>query len=150
MQKKVLAVASGGGHWKQLMLLKDAFSLSNVKYVTTIDGLPQQSGINEYAIVKDSNKDKKFDLFITTFQLFKIIITFRPNVIISTGAAPGLIAIFFGRLIGAKTIWIDSIANSEELSFAGKLARSIAHQVLSQWPDVAANDSKVSYKGAVY
>ena len=171
-EKKVLAVASGGGHWKQLMLLREAFAANQVKYVTTIDGLPQQNQIEDFVIVKDSNKDKKLDLLqsqslrfdfvivkdsnkdkkldllITLFQLLKVIYTYKPNTIISTGAAPGLMALFIGRIFGAKTIWVDSIANSEQLSFAGRLARVVAHQVLSQWQELS--DNKVMYKGSLY
>lgn len=146
--KKILAVASGGGHWKQLMLLNPAFEGCNIKYITTIKGLPEQEDIENYQIVKDSNKDEKLSLLITLVQMFFVIIKYRPDFVVSTGAAPGLFAIILGRLIGAKTLWVDSIANGEELSMAGRLAKKCSNKVLSQWESLA--DDTVKHKGAVY
>jgi hypothetical protein len=45
--------------------------------------------------------------------------------------------ILLGRLTGARTLWIDSIANSERMSSSGRLARKLAHRTISQWPEVA-------------
>ena len=56
-----------------------------------------------------------------------IYIKFRPNLVISTGAAPGVIGVVLGRLFLAKTIWVDSIANAEELSLGGKISVKIAN-----------------------
>lgn len=148
-KKKVLALASGGGHWKQLMLLREAFKDNNVLYVTTISGLPEESGLENYRIITDSNKDEKGRIFITFWQLFVLIAKFRPHVIISTGAAPGVLAILVGRLFFAKTIWVDSIANAEQLSLGGRLSRKLSHNVLTQWPHLADNKT-VQYKGSVF
>jgi UDP-N-acetylglucosamine:LPS N-acetylglucosamine transferase len=147
--KKVLAVASGGGHWKQLMLLEPVFSDHDVKFVTTIEGLAAEAGITNYVVVKDSNQNEKLALLHSLFQIFFIVVKFRPNVIITTGAAPGVLAILVGRLIGAKTIWVDSIANSEELSLGGKISRKISNIVLTQWEHLASEDS-IQYKGSVF
>ncbi len=73
----------------------------------------------------------------------------RPEVVLSTGAAPGLLACLFGRILGAKVIWVDSIANTRKMSLSGRLVRPIAHRVLSQWPDVAARYHGVEYAGEV-
>jgi UDP-N-acetylglucosamine:LPS N-acetylglucosamine transferase len=72
----------------------------------------------------------------------------RPDVVISTGAAPGLFGILFGRLVGARTIWIDSIANAEKLSLSGRIASRIAHIALTQWPHLAAT-RRPSYRGSI-
>lgn len=40
----VLMVASAGGHWQQLMLLREAFDGRDVHYATTLRGLAPQSG----------------------------------------------------------------------------------------------------------
>ena len=54
----------------------------------------------------------------------------------------------FGRLMGARTIWLDSIANVEELSMSG---RRIGHYVdlwLTQWPHLAQPEGP-HYMGSV-
>ena len=144
--KKVLAVASGGGHWKQLLRLRPVFESYQSYYITTIDGLPQKSGVEHYYIVSDCSRDSLMSVVRTHFQILRIFITVRPDVVITTGAAPGLIALLFGRLIFSRTLWIDSIANGDQMSMSGRLARKLAHKVLSQWPAVAQKEG-VEYWG---
>jgi UDP-N-acetylglucosamine:LPS N-acetylglucosamine transferase len=88
--------------------------------------------------LKDANLKSKLALLILAVQVFFLIIKERPQVIISTGAAPGFFAIFFAKvLFNSKTIWIDSIANGEEPSLSGLKVRKWADLWLTQWPDVA-------------
>ncbi|MDO6512892.1 UDP-N-acetylglucosamine--LPS N-acetylglucosamine transferase [Neptuniibacter sp. 2_MG-2023] len=147
-KKRVVAIASGGGHWKQLMQLRDAFDECEVVYITTIVGLAEKSGIDNALIVPDANRNEKIKVLALVLALFRTILSIRPDVVVTTGAAPGLVAIAFGRIFGAKTLWIDSVANAETLSMAGKLSKTIAHKTLSQWPDVA-KENAVDYKGSV-
>jgi hypothetical protein len=51
-------------------------------------------------------------------------------------------------MLGARTIWVDSVANAEEMSMSGKLARRFAHLWLSQWEHVAGAEG-AEYAGAV-
>ena len=80
---------------------------------------------------------------------FKIIKSERPSVVISTGAAPGILSCFWGKLLGAKVVWLDSIANTEKLSMSGRMVRPFADLVLTQWPDVAEKYKNVECVGAV-
>jgi hypothetical protein len=59
-----------------------------------------------------------------------------------------LFLVLFGRLYGARTLWIDSVANCERLSTSGRIARLIAHRVVSQWEDVAEREG-VGHWGSV-
>lgn len=147
--KKILAVASGGGHWKQLMLLKEAFNGGDVKYITTVSGLPEESGLINFAIVSDSNKGEKRLVIKTFLQLFWQILKFRPDVVITTGAAPGLLALSIGRMFFAQTIWVDSFANAEQLSLAGNMSKKVAHITITQWEHLS-EQSEVQYKGSVF
>jgi hypothetical protein len=72
----------------------------------------------------------------------------RPDVVVSTGAAPGYFALRIGKILGARTVWIDSIANAEALSRTGTLVRPWADLWLTQWPHLAA-DGGPAYAGSV-
>lgn len=146
MGKKILAVASAGGHWIQLLRLRPAFEGNEVRYVSTNEGLSETLNEKLY-IVMDSNEKEKLKLIRSFFQLFLVFITYRPDVVITTGAAPGLFSILWGRLFNCKTIWLDSIANAEELSKSGKLAKRFANTHLTQWEHIS--DQKTLYKGKV-
>jgi hypothetical protein len=76
-----------------------------------------------------------------------VVLRERPTVVVSTGAAPGYLAIRCARLLGARTVWIDSVANVEELSMSGRLASTTVDLCLTQWPHLAKG--RVRYMGAV-
>jgi UDP-N-acetylglucosamine:LPS N-acetylglucosamine transferase len=82
-------------------------------------------------------------------QILLLIIRYRPDVVITTGAAPGYFAVVFGHIIGSKTIWIDSIANADTLSLSGRKMARWAGLWLTQWPDLAKPDGP-QYKGSVF
>ncbi len=147
-RRRVLAVASGGGHWMQMLRLRPAFAGAEVHYATVDPAAAADVAPARLWTFPDSNRDTKFRLIGTILQLSWIIFRVRPHVIITTGAAPGYLAIRLGKVIGARAMFIDSIANASELSLSGRLARRHADQMLTQWPDVALKTG-TSHHGSV-
>ncbi|SEO04746.1 Oligosaccharide biosynthesis protein Alg14 like [Pseudorhodobacter antarcticus] len=146
--RRVLAVASGGGHWVQLLRLRPAFAGAEIHYATVDAGARSTVAPAPVYVYPDANKDTKLRLIASTLALAVIMLRVRPHVVISTGAAGGYLAIRLARLMGARTVFIDSIANTRQLSVSGRLAQKAADLVLSQWPTVAAA-SGAQYRGAV-
>jgi len=139
-QKKLLAVASAGGHWVQLNRMFPAFEGHRLHWISTVPGLAAKIQHGTFTAVRDASMWDKPGLLIMAFQVAWCVLIFRPDVIVTTGAAPGFFAILFGRLLGAKTIWIDSVANAEELSLAGQKAKRWASHWLTQWPELAREE----------
>lgn len=146
---RVLLAASAGGHWIELCRLENAFHGCDCQFVSTAGGMTAPVGNRPVFSVQDSSRDSLVTLLHTTAALWKIMRDFRPDVVISTGAAPGAVALLLGKLIGARTIWIDSIANSDELSLSGKAVRLVADVWLTQWPELANGNGKLAYLGQV-
>ncbi|PSL21974.1 hypothetical protein [Shimia abyssi] len=144
----VLAVSSGGGHWTQMQRLAPAFSGADVHFATTDASASEQVGAHNFYVYPDANKSTPIRLMLCVLSLVWIVLRVRPDVIVSTGAAGGFLAIRIGRLIGARTMFIDSIANARRLSVSAHLALNVADHVLSQWPGVAAKTG-AEYRGAV-
>lgn len=145
---RVLAVASGGGHWVQLLRLRPAFEGAEVHYATVDASCAQVVAPSPVHIYPDANQDTKLKLALAALRLLMIVLAVRPHVVVSTGAAGGYFAIRFARLLGARSIFIDSIANARQLSLTAQMCRGVADQVLSQWPAVAAKNG-VECWGAV-
>jgi UDP-N-acetylglucosamine:LPS N-acetylglucosamine transferase len=143
-----LAVASRGGHWIQLLRLRPAFEGAVVTFVTTAREYQSMIPGQRFRVVAESNRSRKLLLVWTTLQLLWIIFRERPTTIISTGAAPGFLAIRLGRLLRIRTMWVDSIANAEELSLSGRLALKHADVVLTQWEHLA-QPGVVDFQGSV-
>ena len=145
---KVLAVASGGGHWVQLLRLKEAFVGSDVVYVTVDERCRSQINGDSFYVINDGNSSTPWGIFLMAVKMFFLVVRTRPDVVISTGAAPGVFAIYWGKLFQAKTIWLDSLANVERMSLSGRLVLPISDLCLTQWPHLEKPDGPV-YKGAI-
>ena len=144
---RVLAVASSGGHWVQLRRMTPAFEGYDVAYLTTDPCHRSEFGTARFHVVKDANRWNKFALLLCALKILWVLLRERPTVVISTGAAPGYLAIRFARLLKARTLWVDSVANVEELSMSGRMASQAADLCLTQWPHLA--DGRIRYLGAV-
>lgn len=137
---RVLAIASGGGHWVQLLRLRPAFDGAKVTYVSVRPAYASDVPGERFIPINDATRWDKVGLAKMALKLLLIMLRVRPNVVISTGAAPGYFAIRLGKLLGARTIWLDSIANVEELSMTGMMVKDKASLWLTQWPHLAAED----------
>lgn len=130
---RVLAVASGGGHWVQLLRLRPALEGCEVTFVTVRDSYRSQVPGSDFIAVNDATRWNKLSLLRLAFRMYRIVRSLRPDVIVSTGAAPGYFALRFGRWFGARTLWIDSIANAEEVSLSGRRISSHVDAAFTQW-----------------
>lgn len=144
----MLAVSSGGGHWIQLLRLGPAFVDCDVAFVTVDEAYQDSVPGYPFYRVPDATRRTKVRLIRAALKLFWIICKERPDLIISTGAAPGFIAILIGKITGAKTIWLDSMANAERLSLSGTLAGRYADLWLTQWPELD-REAGPHFRGAV-
>ena len=145
---RILMVASGGGHWVQMMRVLPAFEGCDVSFVTTEPGYRPAVGGRRFHVVMDANRWRPFRLAWMMIQVALVVLRERPTVVFSTGAAPGYIAIRVARWLGARTIWLDSIANAKELSMSGRKVGPYADLWLTQWPELA-HPQGPAYKGAV-
>ena len=105
------------------------------------------SGARFYTI-RDATRWDKFGLVVLAFQVLRIVLVERPRIVVSTGAAPGYLALRIGKLLGAKTVWIDSIANVEHMSLSGQRIKPYADIWLTQWEHLAQPDGP-TFIGAV-
>lgn len=82
-------------------------------------------------------------------RCMRIVFHERPQVVISTGAAPACLCCLLAKLLGAKIVWVDSITNVERLSLSGRIIRPVADLFLVQWPELAEKYRGVEYAGAI-
>jgi len=148
-KQKILAIASPGGHWIQLnKICKPLENQFEVVYITPGAKYNTNKDNKRIINITDASADSKLKLIPLVFQLVTIFIKERPTAIISTGAAPGAIAILLAKLLPIKTIWVDSIANVAQLSRSGRIVKNIADKVITQWEPLS-DGRKVSFQGAI-
>jgi Oligosaccharide biosynthesis protein Alg14 like len=141
---KVVGISSGGGHWVQL------FAACDLTLVTVRSGYRSDLGNDpiKFRVILDADRTRKLRLIRSALSVLWILLQERPDVVISTGAAPGYFGIRIGKLLGAKTIWLDSIANVEELSLSGQQAGKHADLWLTQWEHLAS-PSGPHFRGSI-
>jgi UDP-N-acetylglucosamine:LPS N-acetylglucosamine transferase len=143
-----MAVASGGGHWIQLLRLAPAFVDFDLIFLTVDEGYRSQVAGSRFYLIPDASRWNKIGLLRMTLRLVWVLLRERPDIVISTGAAPGYVALRIARAMRAQTIWLDSIANIEELSLSGAKVGRYADLWLTQWPHLAGPEGPY-YAGAV-
>ena len=135
---KVLAIASGGGHWIEMRRILATFEGMDVAYATIHEYSRADVPNERFYTFNDFSRFSKTSFPELVVRLLKILLAERPDVVITTGAAPGLICLGLAKLLfRSKTIWIDSIANCERISTSGSAARFVADEWLTQWPQLA-------------
>lgn len=137
---KVLAISSGGGHWVQLLRLRPAFEGCDVIYATVREGYREDVGEAEFRLIPDSNRSTKLALVHSAVSILRLLWREKPDVVITTGAAPGYFGVRIGKWLGARVIWVDSVANAEELSMSGRKSGGFVDLWLTQWPHLAREE----------
>ena len=132
-RKKILAVASIGGHWIQLLrICKGLENTNDLAFASTHEKCAKMvKGHSFHKLIEFSRWDW-YKLFPAFFNDMSIVRKEKPDVVITTGAAPGLIVLFAAFLMGKKTIWVDSIANVNHLSLCGRIAKKFATKCYTQ------------------
>jgi hypothetical protein len=135
---RLLAISSGGGHWVQLLRLRPAFEGCAVTYATVRDGYRVDVDRDaDFRVIRDGNRWSKIDLIRSASGILWLVMRLRPDIVITTGAAPGYFGVRFGKWVGARVAWIDSVANAADLSMSGRKAGDFVDLWLTQWPDLA-------------
>ncbi len=96
---KVLAISSGGGHWVELLRLRPAFEGCKVTYASVLEGYRADLGDDaDFRVVHNGNLWHKIDLLHSALEIIWLLLRIRPDVVITTGAAPGYFATRFRQM----------------------------------------------------
>lgn len=154
---KVLFIASTGGHLSELMQLKPMFNdydyhLITEKTKTTADLKDIFGDKLDYLLF--GTKDHLFSyIFKFGFNIFKSLILFiklRPKFIITTGTHTAVPICFIGKLFGSKIIYIETFANIETKTLAGRILYPIADLFIVQWESMLELYPNAVYKGWIF
>jgi UDP-N-acetylglucosamine:LPS N-acetylglucosamine transferase len=144
---KIVAIASGGGHWIELVRLRPLLEQHEVVFCSTNAGFAETVKGHPFHLVPEVSRWKKWHVLPVFLRIARVMRRVRPKVVISTGAGPGVLGLLAGKMVGARTIWIESICHAERISLSGRIALRFCDQVYTQWPHLASD--RVLYKGSV-
>lgn len=150
---KICFVASSGGHWEELMCLKEIADENDSFYVTEEGGQASDSKLESiYTLPQINRHEKNFLLhFIKLFyKAKKIIKKEKPQLIITTGALIAFPFCVYAKKQGAKIIYIESFARVHNASLTGKLTYKMADLFLVQWESLLKVYPKAKYVGGIF
>ena len=147
---KICLAASAGGHLSQLLKVAPSSSTHSVSIITTSEAVRANlAELGRVHVVGECNRAHLLGVLRVLFRCLRIVLRERPDVVISTGAAPACIYCLLAKLLGAKIVWVDSITNVERISLSGRIIRPIADMFLVQWPDLVEKYRGVQYVSAI-
>jgi UDP-N-acetylglucosamine:LPS N-acetylglucosamine transferase len=147
---KLCLVCSTGGHLLQLYLLKDMW-MQHERFWVTFPGRDSEYFLGDemvYFAYHPTNRSIG-NLIKNFFLALKILRQENPDVILSTGAGVAVPFIIIGRMLGKKTIYLESMTRCNTLSLAGKLVYHIVNHFLVQNSELADKYKKAIFKGQV-
>lgn len=150
--KKVIFAASSGGHLTEILKLEKLFDEYNYLICTEkTDVTKELEGKYNIKYVKYGPSKNKIRYVLTIIYnlilTIGIIIKFRPDTVISTGAQVGGFFCYVGKFFGAKIIFIESMAKIKDLSGTGNNVYKIADKFYVQWEGLAEKYEKAEYLG---
>ncbi len=148
---KICFVSSSGGHLTHLYMLKP-FWQDKERFWATFDKEDARSilkGEKLYPLYYPSNRSVRA-LIINTFRAVKILRKERPDLIISSGAAPAIPFFWIGKLIGVKTIYIEVFDRISKPTLAGKLCYPVSDRFIVEWEDMKKVYPKAENLGSIF
>lgn len=156
-KKKVLFIASTGGHLNELMQLSPMFN--NYNYYIITEKTKSNISLREkyqrrISFLVYGTKDKKliypFKFIYNCLKSLVLYIKIRPKYIITTGTHTAVPICYIGKLFGSKIIFIETFANSSTKTLSGKLVYPIANLFIVQWENMLKLYPKAIYGGWIY
>lgn len=148
---KICFVGSSGGHLFHLYLLKPFWQDKERFWVTfeKEDALSLLEGEQLYFCYGPSNRSLKA-LFINTWRAVKILRKEKPDLIVSSGAAPAVPFFWLGKLMGAKTIYIEVFDRLDAPTISGRLCYPVADRFIVQWEEMKQVYPKAVNLGSIF
>ena len=151
---KCCFAASMGGHLEEIACLKEIANSSDEAFLVTEKGGFQEINFcgRTRHVLQINRKEVLFPVkFILLFiQSLMILMTERPDVIISTGALATFPICCLAKLSGKKVIYIESFARVDEPSLTGKLMYHVADLFIVQWKEMMKFYPKAIYGGGIF
>jgi beta-1,4-N-acetylglucosaminyltransferase len=135
---RALLVCSPGGHLLEMLLLEPAWSDLRRTWITLESSDVRHLLGAEEVILARGPTNRSISAFLSNLRLaWRIVRRERPDAILSTGAALALPFFLAGKLFGARTVYVESLARTSSLSLTGRLVYRLSDAFFIQWPDAS-------------
>lgn len=140
----VCLAASHGGHLELLRALDEAYRERRHVFVTppSVQADELRAGGRRVATVLNPGRSPLL-LARNAVQALRIARRERPRVVVCSGADASAAFAVWAKLLGARLLFVETMARVHRGSATGRLLRPLADRILVQWPELLG-----SYPGA--
>lgn len=133
---KILFVASSGGHLVQLVSLRDWWSGHDRRWVT-FDTEDASSSLTGERVIHAFHPTTRHlgNLLRNAVLAHRVISAWRPDVVVSTGAAVALPFFLKAKAVGARTCYIEVFDRMDSRTLTGRLCYPISDGFYVQWEE---------------
>lgn len=157
MKKNVMFISSTGGHFNELLQLRELFDQYDYHIVTekSKSNLKLVSKYKErihFLIygTKDHWFTYPFKLLGNCFVSLYLYLKVHPDYIITTGAHTAGPMCCIGKILGSRIIYIETFANINTKTVTGKMVYPISDQFIVQWEELQKLYPKAKFGGWIY
>jgi UDP-N-acetylglucosamine--N-acetylmuramyl-(pentapeptide) pyrophosphoryl-undecaprenol N-acetylglucosamine transferase len=139
---RVCLAASGGGHLRQLLDLEPVWAPHDYFFITEDTALGQTMAKNHrteflpHFAWGQAKMGAPFRMLaraaVSAVHALRVMLRERPDLVISTGAGAVIFPVFWGRLLGARIVVVESFARFDHPSLFGRIAAPFAHDLVVQ------------------
>lgn len=154
--KKVVFISSTGGHLNELLQLQPLMKEYDSYIITekTKSNLSLKDKFDKvYYLIYGTKKNLITYFFKFGFNIIKSLYFFikiRPNVIVTTGTHTAVPMCYIAKFFRSKVIFIETFANRNTKTVAGKLVYPIADTFIVQWESMLELYPKAILGGWIY
>lgn len=137
---KVCIPTSSGGHLTHMRMLMPVLDQADDRFWVTFDKEDANSvlaGERVYHCFFPTNRNLK-NAVRNTLLAVRVLRKERPDLIVSSGAAVAVPFFLVGKLIGAKTVYVEVFDRVDAPTLTGRLVRHITDLFVVQWPEMEA------------
>ena len=151
--KKICFIASSGGHFEQIMMLKTLMEKYKSFIVTEKTTYSVSNNDIPFYYLKQVNRHEiKFIpyMLINAMKSLWIFFKEKPDIVISTGALATIPICITAKLFRKKIIFIESFAKINSPTLTGKLVYKFADQFYVHWEEMKEFYPDAICKGGIY
>ena len=134
---KVCIPTSSGGHLTHMRMLAPVLDAASDRFWVTFDKEDANTaleGERVYHCFFPTNRNIP-NLIRNTGLAIKVLRKERPDLIISSGAAIAVPFFYIGKLLGAKTIYIEVFDRIDKSTLTGRLVGRVTDLFVVQWDE---------------
>ena len=138
-KKKIIMVASSGGHLEEALALKPLMERYETVLITEKTDYKVNCWQDKLYLMPQVNRKEFKSLVQYFFSLFKtlwIFIKEKPDVVLSTGAMIAFPSLALGKILRKKVIFIECMFNVDAPTLTGKLTYKFADLFIVQWEEM--------------